>query len=137
MDGVTLATHHQMPKRKESHCFPLSDLPSTMQKAEARGEKARVALSLQKVDAGPDPLRPFPCLRLLPKTARANSIPVAAVAVVGKYSTRTIPAAEQSSTVALMEKNTVRETNGAYESWLFCLLLPLKKKGRGEDGTGT
>lgn len=93
-----------------------------------RGKKARVALSLQKVDAGPDPLRPFPCLRLLPKTARANSIPVAAVAVVGKYSTRTIPAAEQSSTVALMEKNTVRETNGAYESWLFCLVLPSKKK---------
>jgi hypothetical protein len=116
MDGVTLATHHQMPKRKESHCFPLSDLPSTMQKAEARGEKARVALSLQKVDAGPDPLRPFPCLRLLPKTARANSIPVAAVAVVGKYSTRTIPAAEQSSTVALMEKKIQYEKRMARTS---------------------
>jgi hypothetical protein len=34
-----LATRHRMPKRKESQCFPLSDLPSTMQKAEARGEK--------------------------------------------------------------------------------------------------
>lgn len=108
-----------------------------MQKAEARGENSSGGLiTAESGRSRPGSSASLSVLALvLPKTGRANYIPVAAVAVVGKYSTRTI--LRQSKAVLLLSwKNTVRETNGASESWSFCLLLPLKKKGRGEDGTG-
>lgn len=101
-----------------------------MQKAEARGENSSGGLiTAESGRSRPGSSASLSVLAPPAKNWQSELYTRRGRRCRGKIQHENDPAAEQSSTVALMEKkNTVRETNGAYESWLFCLLLPLKKK---------
>lgn len=101
-----------------------------MQKAEARGENSSGGLiTAESGRSRPGSSASLSVLAPPAKNWQSELYTRRGRRCRGKIQHENDHAAEQSSTVALMEKkNTVRETNGAYESWLFCLLLPLKKK---------